>query len=240
MMSTTTIDKSASRIRGMFGAIAPTYDLLNHLLSCNVDRYWRWKTTQLVPPDAGIPVLDVCTGTGDLALAYWRRGRGQVPVIGADFCGDMLALARRKAARLGARNVAFVQADAQRLPFADNYFQIVSVAFGLRNISDYQQGLAEMVRVVQPGGRIVILEFSRPSPSLAGRLYRWYFRRLLPCIGQLLSGTRAYYYLPASVLEFPDGEALANVLRQMGLVNVWYRPFAFRIATLYVGNKPKT
>jgi SAM-dependent methyltransferase len=146
-MSTTTIDKSASRIRGMFGAIAPTYDLLNHLLSCNVDRYWRWKTTQLVPPDAGIPVLDVCTGTGDLALAYWRRGRGQVPVIGADFCGDMLALARRKAARLGARNVAFVQADAQRLPFADNYFQIVSVAFGLRNISDYQQGLAEMVRV---------------------------------------------------------------------------------------------
>jgi len=232
------LDKSEGRIRRMFGAIAPTYDLLNHLLSCNVDRYWRWKTTQLVPPNGEAPILDVCTGTGDLALAYWRRGQGRVAVIGADFCSEMLTIARRKAGRLRAGNVSFVQADAQRLPFAENQFQIVSVAFGLRNISDFRRGLAEMMRVAQPGGRLVILEFSRPSESLAGRLYRWYFRRLLPCIGEFISGDRAYYYLPASVLEFPDGEELAEVLRAMGLVNVWYRPFAFHIATLYVGNKP--
>jgi demethylmenaquinone methyltransferase/2-methoxy-6-polyprenyl-1,4-benzoquinol methylase len=161
-----------------------------------------------------------------------------VSVIGADFCGEMLVLASRKALRRQAHAVRFVQADAQSLPFADNQFQIVSVAFGLRNISDYRRGLSEMVRVAQPGGRVVILEFSRPSQSWCGQLYRWYFRRLLPCIGQLVSGQPAYHYLPASVMEFPDGEALAQDMRQAGLVNVWYRPFAFRIATLYVGTKP--
>ncbi|GBD35035.1 Demethylmenaquinone methyltransferase [bacterium HR36] len=237
-MSTPLLDKSETRIRRMFGAIAPTYDLLNHVLSCNVDRYWRWKTTRLVPPARKGAILDVCTGTGDLALAYWRAAGGQVNVIGADFCSEMLSLARRKAARKRASNVRFVQADAQNLPFAANQFQIVCVAFGLRNISDYRRGLAEMVRVAQPTGQVVILEFSRPSNSLWGRLYCWYFRRILPCVGQLISGHSAYHYLPASVLEFPDGEALAQEMRQAGLENVWFRPFAFRIATLYVGTKP--
>lgn len=237
-MTTPLLDKSETRIRQMFGAIAPTYDLLNHLLSCNVDRYWRWKTTRLVPPRNTSPILDVCTGTGDLAFAYWRAGGGRVPVIGADFCGEMLLLAHRKAARRKAVGVQFVQADAQALPFPDNSFQIVSVAFGLRNITNYRRGLAEMVRVAQPGGQVVILEFSRPSQSWCGRLYRWYFRKLLPCIGQLISGELAYHYLPASVWEFPDGEALAAEMRQAGLEAVWYRPFAFRIATLYVGCKP--
>lgn len=237
-MNTSILDKSETRIRRMFGAIAPTYDLLNHLLSCNVDRYWRWKTTRLAPPLNKSPILDVCTGTGDLAFAYWRAGRGLIPVIGADFCSEMLTLARRKGARRLAWNVQFVQADAQALPFAADQFQIVSVAFGLRNIADYRRGLAEMVRVAQPGGRVVILEFSRPSSSWCGQLYCWYFRKLLPCIGQLISGNSAYHYLPASVFEFPDGEALAEEMRQAGLERIWYRPFAFRIATLYVGSKP--
>ncbi|MCS7168461.1 MAG: bifunctional demethylmenaquinone methyltransferase/2-methoxy-6-polyprenyl-1,4-benzoquinol methylase UbiE [Gemmatales bacterium] len=237
-MEQTLLDKSSSRIRAMFGAIAPRYDFLNHLLSCQVDRYWRWKTTRLVPPQGNAPILDVCTGTGDLALAYWRAGRKSVPVVGADFCGEMLNLARKKANRLRAQNLTFVLADAQRLPFAADQFQIVSIAFGLRNLTDFRRGLHEMVRVACPGGRVVILEFSRPSESFWGRLYQWYFQRLLPRIGQLVSGQRAYYYLPASVMEFPDGEALAQEMRQVGLVSVWWRPFAFRIATLYVGTKP--
>ncbi|MCS7016432.1 MAG: bifunctional demethylmenaquinone methyltransferase/2-methoxy-6-polyprenyl-1,4-benzoquinol methylase UbiE [Gemmatales bacterium] len=240
MKKTSVLDKSETRIRRMFGTIAPTYDLLNHLLSCQVDRYWRWQTTRLVPPQNDGPILDVCTGTGDLALAYWKAGRKQVPVIGADFASEMLALARRKAARRRARNVVFVQADAQALPFRDNQFQIVSVAFGLRNITDYRRGLAEMVRVARPAGQVVILEFSRPSQSLWGKLYQWYFRRVLPCIGQLISGQSAYYYLPASVFEFPDGEALAEEMRCAGLQSVWFHHFAFRIATLYVGTKPGT
>src|SRR5688572_3702480 len=130
-MSTVLLDKREIRIRRMFGAIAPTYDLLNHLLSLNIDRYWRWRTTRLVPPQGEGPILDLCTGTGDLALAYDRAAGGRVPVVGADFCGEMLELARKKTNR-----IPFVQADAQRLPFDDDQFQIVCVAFGLRNVTD--------------------------------------------------------------------------------------------------------
>jgi demethylmenaquinone methyltransferase/2-methoxy-6-polyprenyl-1,4-benzoquinol methylase len=240
-MSTTLLDKREQRIRRMFGAIAPTYDLLNHLLSLNIDRYWRWRTTRLVPPQADGPILDLCTGTGDLALAYARAAGGRVPIIGADFCGEMLDRAVRKTAtRTAAGVVRYVQADAQRLPFADDTFQIVCVAFGLRNITDTDRGLAEMVRVARPGGRVAVLEFSKPHNALLGRLYQFYFRRLLPLVGQAISRSQdeAYKYLPESVQVFPDGEALAERLRQHGLCAVWYKPFTFGIATLYVGTKP--
>jgi demethylmenaquinone methyltransferase/2-methoxy-6-polyprenyl-1,4-benzoquinol methylase len=239
----TLLDKREERIRTMFGNIARRYDLLNHLLSLNVDRYWRWRTTRLVPPEVGpdaAPILDVCTGTGDLALAYDRAARGRVPIVGSDFCLPMLLPARQKAARRkAAERISFVEADTQRLPFADDTFQLTTVAFGLRNVTDTDKGLREMVRVTRPGGRVAILEFSRPRGMVFGRLYKFYFTHILPRVGQAVSRSResAYEYLPASVLEFPDGEALAAKLREHGLKEVRWHPLTFGIATLYVGTK---
>ena len=241
-MAESLLDKREARIRTMFGNIAGCYDLLNHLLSLNVDRYWRWRTTRLAPPAAEGPILDVCTGTGDLALAYDRAAAGRVPVVGTDFCLPMLVPAREKARRAGAAGrVRFLEADTQRLPFPADSFQLTTVAFGLRNVTDTDRGLAEMVRVTRPGGRVAVLEFSRPRHWLFGRLYRFYFRRILPSVCQVISRSRdnAYNYLPASVLEFPDGEALAERLRGHGLTEVRWHPLTFGIATLYIGLKPQ-
>jgi demethylmenaquinone methyltransferase/2-methoxy-6-polyprenyl-1,4-benzoquinol methylase len=233
------LDKRESRIRGMFGRIAPSYDLLNHLLSLNVDHYWRWRTTQLAPPQGNAPILDLCSGTGDLALAYDRAARGQVPIFAADFCHEMLVRADDKMRRRQADHICLVEADAQHLPFPDNTFQITAVAFGLRNVTNTDSGIAEMVRVTQPGGRVAILEFSRPRHWFFGRMYRMYFHSVLPLVGQLISRSKdnAYRYLPESVMEFPDGEALAERLRGHGLLEVRWYPFTFGIATLYVGSK---
>jgi demethylmenaquinone methyltransferase/2-methoxy-6-polyprenyl-1,4-benzoquinol methylase len=239
-MTAVLVDKREVRIRRMFGSIAPTYDLLNHLLSLNIDRYWRWRTTRLVPPVAGAPILDLCTGTGDLALAYDRAANGQCPITGADFCHEMLCRAVAKSERRGAgERIRFLEADAQHLPFPDDSFQIATVAFGLRNVTDTDKGIAELARVTRPGGKVAILEFSQPRNWLFGRLYRFYFRNILPRVGQLISQSKdqAYRYLPASVTEFPDGEALAERLRQHGLKGVVWHSFTFGIATLYVGTK---
>jgi len=235
------LDKRETRIRRMFGAIAPSYDLLNHLLSFNIDKYWRWRTTRLVPPQGSGPILDLCTGTGDLALAYDRAAGGNVAIVGADFCHEMLVRAVAKTEkRHASERVRYLEADAQRLPFPDGFFQISTVAFGLRNVTDTDRGIAEMVRVTRPGGKVAILEFSQPRGWLFGRLYRFYFRHILPRLGQAISRSKdnAYHYLPASVLEFPDGEALAERLRGHGLTAVGWRVFTLGIATLYVGTKP--
>ncbi len=235
-----TVDKSSARVRRMFGEVAGRYDLLNHLLSLGVDRRWRRKTVKLVPPSGKAPVLDVCTGTGDLALAYWRRGGRQVRVVGADFCRPMLAIGRGKARRAGAdRWITLLEADAQRLPFADNVFEIVSVAFGLRNLSDTDRGLREMVRVCRPGGHVAVLEFSLPDRGPLRKLYGWYFRQVLPRIGQALARNRqaAYNYLPASVGEFPQREALLRRMQAAGLSELRCHPLTFGIAILYVGTK---
>ena len=234
------LDKSALRVRRMFAQIAPRYDLVNHLLTFSIDRRWRRRAARLVPPRGPEPILDVCTGTADLALAYRRISDGAVPIVGADFCRPMLAVAARKCRRLGAAGrVTLVEADALRLPFPDGMFQLVSVAFGLRNMADPDLGLAEMVRVCRPGGRVAVLEFSMASVWPIRTLYRWYFRRLLPRIGQTVARNdeAAYNYLPASVGAFPEGEALAARLRGAGLRDVWFAPFTFGISTLYVGEK---
>jgi demethylmenaquinone methyltransferase/2-methoxy-6-polyprenyl-1,4-benzoquinol methylase len=218
----------------------PRYDLLNHLLSLNIDRYWRRRTTRLIPPQGDEPILDLCSGTGDLALAYDRAAQGRVKIVGADFCHEMLIRAYQKTdKRRASGRIRYLEADAQHLPFADNQFQLTTVAFGLRNVTDANRGVAEMVRVTRPGGRVAILEFSRPRGWLFGRLYQFYFRKLLPRIGQAISRSQdnAYHYLPASVLEFPDGDALAERLRIHGLTEVRWYPFTFGIATLYVGTK---
>lgn len=239
------VDKSGKRIREMFGEISPRYDFLNHFLSGGTDRYWRWATVRTVKPEGDAPILDVCTGTGDLALSYWKKARRRVPVVGADFTHDMLAVARRKAAKAAAKRadaapLTFLEADAQQLPFADDAFQIVSVAFGLRNVADAQRGLREMVRVCRPGGRVAVLEFSMPGNRLVRGVYSCYFKHVLPRIGQMLSGNRqsAYNYLPASVSEFPHGQALADLMESCGLSDVKFKPLTLGVATLYYGRKP--
>src|SRR5262245_13416979 len=233
------LDRRETRIRRLFDGIAPRYDLLNHLLSLNVDKAWRRRVTRMVPVTTG-PLLDVCTGTGDLAFAYERAAGGRVPIVGADFSAPMLERAAAKSrSRHGSGRIRFVQADAQRLPFADGVFEVVAVAFGLRNVTDTDRGLAEMVRVTRAGGRVAVLEFSRPRHWLFGRAYRAYFRYLLPAVGQMFSRSRdnAYVYLPASVMEFPDGEALVDRMRTAGLRDISHTRFTFGIATLYVGTK---
>jgi demethylmenaquinone methyltransferase/2-methoxy-6-polyprenyl-1,4-benzoquinol methylase len=236
-----TLDKSTSRVRDMFAAIAPRYDLMNHLLSLGIDLWWRRRTVKLVPvePDGG-PILDVCTGTGDLALAYWRKNRSHATIVGADYCRPMLTIADAKCRReAAAEAITLVEADAQHLPFADNTFQIVCVAFGLRNVSDTDRGLQEMTRVCKPGGRVAVLEFSSPTLWPLGPLYRWYFFNVLPRVGQALARNEqsAYNYLPESVSQFPQGEALAERMRAAGLERLVFYPFTLGIATLYVGYK---
>lgn len=236
-----TVDKSGPRVRRMFGEIAGKYDFLNHLLSLNVDRYWRWRTVRTVAPQSGDRILDVCTGTGDLALAYHKATSGKAEIVGADFCHEMLALGHQKGmkARAGDR-LSFIEADTQNLPFPSDRFNIVTVAFGLRNVADTDAGLAEMTRVCSPGGQVAVLEFSSPEWQPFKGVYSWYFRNVLPRIGQMLArnAESAYSYLPESVGEFPQGEALAERMRRVGLTEVSYRPLTLGVATLYVGKKP--
>ncbi len=235
-----TVDKSSARVRRMFGEIARRYDLLNHLLSLGIDRSWRRRTVRLVPASGEAPILDVCTGTGDLALAYWQAIGKTARIVGVDFCPEMLAIARHKCRRVDpAGQMALLEADARRLPFARDTFQIVCVAFGLRNVSDTDEGLREMARVCRPGGKVAVLEFSMPTRWPLKSLYGWYFRGVLPRVGQALARNRqeAYNYLPQSVGQFPQTEALAERMRAAGLGNVRFHPFTFGVATLYVGEK---
>lgn len=235
-----TVDKSGDKVKRMFGEIAPKYDLMNHLLSLNVDRYWRWRTCRLVRPSGDQPILDLCTGTGDLAFAFHRYTGGTAPIVAADFCPQMLAIGEAKKRQAGlSGEIEFVEADATNLPFDDNRFQVVSVAFGLRNVADTERGLHEMVRVCQLGGKVAVLEFSMPSWQPFKAVYGWYFRRVLPRIGQLFArnSSSAYSYLPQSVGEFPSGQALADKMLAAGLTSVKWHPLTLGIATLYIGVK---
>ncbi|ODA28042.1 bifunctional demethylmenaquinone methyltransferase/2-methoxy-6-polyprenyl-1,4-benzoquinol methylase UbiE [Planctopirus hydrillae] len=242
-----TVDKSENRIRQMFGEISSRYDLMNHLLSGGVDYYWRWFTIRRCQIRNQSPILDVCTGTGDLAIAFWKHSQQQIPVIGTDFTHEMLAIARKKTSKntrqpasSNSSPITFIEADTQALPFEANQFQLVSVAFGLRNVTRMALGLEEMTRVCQPGGQVAILEFSLPGNPIIRNIYCWYFRNILPRIGQWLARNRqaAYDYLPSSVAEFPYGEALAEHMRSAGLINVKFWSLTLGIATLYIGQKP--
>ena len=235
----TVVDKSDTRVREMFGQIAPKYDRLNHLLSMNIDRYWRWWTVRKLRPNRSEPILDLCTGTGDLALAFHAYTRGETRVVGADFCRPMLDVAEEKKARRKLQNIEFVEADTQQLPFEDHEFQIVSVAFGLRNVADTDLGLREMTRVAAPGGKVAVLEFTTPRYQPFKLGYGLYFRNVLPLIGQFLARNDkdAYNYLPESVGQFPQYGALVARMEAAGLHDVKFYPLTFGIATLYVGVK---
>ncbi len=237
------VDKSGERVREMFAQIAPRYDLMNHLLSLGIDIRWRRRVLRSLRLDGSLPVLDCCTGTGDLALLLAKKMRGRVKVIGSDFCAPMLELARQKHHRQHPElPVEFIEADTQHLPFADSSFQAVTVAFGLRNVQDTQAGLRELVRVCAPGGKVAVLEFSTPSLPGVKQAYQAYFRHVLPRIGQSLAKNdkRAYEYLPNSVIEFPSGRALAASMEQAGLQSITIRALTFGIASLYIGQRPRS
>jgi len=232
------VDKSGGRVRGMFAEIAPRYDLVNRMLSGGIDVWWRHVTVRRAPPPGSGAVLDVCTGTGDLALAYARRGGPGVRVVGSDFCRPMLDRGVEKSRRAGVP-VEWVEADAQELPFPAAAFDVVTVAFGLRNIADTARGLAEMARVCKPGGKLAILEFSLPANAAVRAFYLWYFRNVLPRLGNAVArnSSDAYSYLNRSVEEFPSGEALAALVRAAGFARVDVVPLSLGIATLYVATR---
>lgn len=219
----------------MFAGIAGRYDLLNHLLSGNIDKRWRRIVAAKLQPSLtkGTRALDVACGTGDLSIVL--DSAGEAEVIGIDFCRPMLELAAQKVSATS-RSIPFIEGDALCLPFAGRSFDVVTIAFGLRNLSSVEDGLSELCRVLKPGGRIAILEFSRPSvPGLRG-LFQFYFTRVLPRIGGLLSGSRgAYEYLPDSVSKFPDQQSLADMMRKTGFKGVEFQNLTGGIAALHTG-----
>ena len=255
--------EASRKVREMFTQIAPRYDLLNHLLSLQMDRMWRARTAKILRPilereDAKI--LDLCCGTGDLAFALQRNARGRV--WGADFAHTMLVRAKEKAEERitgpyargkkdppsntegGApcvgerRRIPFVESDALRLPFADGSFDLVTAAFGFRNLANYEAGLVEIGRVLRPGGTVAILEFTEPKPGWFGDLYRWYFRALLPRLGGLISGNpAAYSYLPKSVARFFLPEEFVELIAKSGFEAVEARVWTGGTVALHTGVK---
>ena len=221
-------------VAAMFDRIAPRYDRLNRLLSLGVDVGWRRQAVRAALADAPARVLDVATGTADLALML-KRARPQAEVIGVDFAEAMLAVGRAKAVRLGL-GVELRRGDALALPFDDASFDALTVAYGLRNFADVARGLAEMRRVVRRGGRVVVLEFPPPPANLAGRALRWYGRTVMPTIGGLLSGDRsAYAYLPASTEAFLAPGELTAALQAAGFDQVRHRLQSYGVSALHVG-----
>ncbi len=230
--------EAAQAVRRMFAGIAPRYDFLNHLLSLNRDRAWRRRTARALASrlaGAGSRAIDLCCGTADLALELRRVSQGTV--VGSDFVHGMLLLAQEKIKR-AETSVDLIEADALTLPFADESFDVVTAAFGFRNLANYQRGLEEIRRVLKRGGEVGILEFALPQRGLFARLYRLYFHRVLPWVGGLISGSRATYsYLPASVERFPDCDGFARWMEGAGFRNVRYHLWTGGTVALYLGEK---
>jgi demethylmenaquinone methyltransferase/2-methoxy-6-polyprenyl-1,4-benzoquinol methylase len=232
--------EAARQVREMFSRIAPRYDFLNHLLSLDLDRVWRRRVAELFGHILGrteARALDLCCGTGDLTLALERAGRATI--FGTDFAHPMLVRAREKAAREGrAASGAYVEADALRLPFADSSFDLATVAFGFRNLANYERGLREMHRVLRPGGEVGILEFAEPRGAVLGRLYRFYFTKIIPRLGGAISGNAtAYSYLPSSVAEFPQPEELAAMMSCAGLENIRFELWTIGSVALHTARR---
>ncbi|MFZ3216111.1 MAG: bifunctional demethylmenaquinone methyltransferase/2-methoxy-6-polyprenyl-1,4-benzoquinol methylase UbiE [Candidatus Acidiferrales bacterium] len=241
--------EASARVRDMFSRIAPRYDFLNHALSFSLDRVWRRRTARrfrrvLRRTDAR--VLDLCCGTGDLTLALERvrvrelrdSGAHRFPLIGSDFAQPMLERARRKAAARS-RSTVFTGGDALHLPFADASFDLVTSAFGFRNLVNYEAGLREIARVLKPGGEVGILEFSEPGAGPMAGLFRFYFRQVLPHVGKAISGnSEAYRYLPNSVARFPGPAELSALLAKVGFTTIRATSWNFRSVVLHSARLP--
>ncbi len=226
--------KSGRRISRMFDRIAPTYDMLNHLLSANTDVRWRKQAAAMLALDGTERLLDLCCGTGDLSVAMKDGGAGEV--VGTDFAVEMVRLARKKA---GDR-IEFGVADTTDLPFEDASFDVATVGFGVRNLEDLDGGFREACRVLRPGGRFLVLEFSRPPNAVFRAVYHTYFMIVLPMIGNLVSGgggDNAYTYLPRSVMAFPGPHALGERLKQAGFSSVDITPLTGGIACIHIATK---
>lgn len=226
-------------IQKMFAEVAPGYDRANRALSLGIDLWWRRQTVRMVAVQQGERGLDVCAGTGDLSFTLQRAG---AQIVGADFCAPMLTRARQKGGPEGAfaatvAGPSFLAADAMALPFPAASFDFATVAFGIRNVADPKVALREMARVVRPGGRVVVLEFSKPRVPLLGAAYRFYFRRVLPRLGTWISGARndAYRYLHDSVMAFPEREQFLALMRDAGLVSPRQRLLTGGVAAIYRG-----
>jgi demethylmenaquinone methyltransferase/2-methoxy-6-polyprenyl-1,4-benzoquinol methylase len=220
------------RIREMFGSIAPRYDLANHLLSCGIDFYWRKRVAEIVASWRPNKLVDLATGTGDLALALQRK-MPQAEIIGADFSEEMLDIAKRKGVR------QTMLADAMRLPFDDASVDCVTVAFGLRNMEDYGGALRKMARVLKPHGHLLVLEFSLPRMSILRAVYRFYLHRCLPLLGSFLTKKKsAYDYLGDSIEQFPNGHAMLRLMESSGLNHASAEPLTGGIVTIYTAEKP--
>ncbi len=232
-------EQAARWVRRMFDGVAPRYDLLNHLLSFHVDRYWRWRTVRLLKPllaKPGARIVDLCCGSGDLMLALQRASSNRV--LGADFSHQMLRQANAKIARAQVPSQVF-EADALRLPIATASCDVITAAFGFRNLANYRAGLAELLRVLRPGGTLAILEFTTPPNPLFRAFYNFYSTRVLPVIGGLISGSReAYTYLPESVRKFPGARELAMQMEATGFTNVRFEYLTFGIVAVHLGSKP--
>ena len=226
------------QVRNMFNNIAPTYDRLNHILSVNIDRLWRRRVVRLVQKMKPQQILDVATGTGDLAITMARKIEG-CRILGVDLSEQMLAVAREKVAACGlSETIALAVGDAEHLEVADGSVDVATVAFGVRNFENLEQGLREMHRTIKEGGHIVILEFSTPRARLFGALYHWYSHKVLPFIGRLISRDGAAYdYLPSSVDEFPAPEKFMEMLAGVGFKNCKARSQSFGIAQIYTAER---
>jgi demethylmenaquinone methyltransferase/2-methoxy-6-polyprenyl-1,4-benzoquinol methylase len=235
-----TSEEAASRwVRGMFGRVAGRYDLLNHVLSFNLDRSWRARTVKrvtdvLARPDA--KVLDLCCGTGDVLLSL-AAARAGVTIFGSDFCHPMQIEAQRKIAVHKLRSPLF-EADALALPLASDSLDLITVAFGFRNLTNYRHGLEELARVLKPGGTLAILEFSKPTNRPFAALYGFFSTRVLPWVGGMISGSHdAYSYLPESIKKFPGAEGLAEQMRAAGFSGVEFERLTFGAVALHLGKK---
>jgi len=235
-----TTNGHAHRVREMFSNIAARYDLLNHLLSLNIDKRWRRlvaKTLVASLSNSDGRVLDVACGTGDLSLTLFESG--QARIFGIDFCRPMLAIAASKASRLGS-TIPFVEGDALNLPFRDCSFEAATIAFGLRNLTSVEAGFDELLRVLKPGGTLAVLEFSQPQAPVLRLIFRIYFTKLLPLFGGWISGSKsAYEYLPDSVARFPNQIALATMMQAAGFCEVSYQNLTGGIAALHLGTRPR-
>ena len=221
------------KVEAMFNSIASQYDLLNHVLSGGVDYGWRKKVINILKPHQPKHILDIATGTGDLAIAALKLHPEKI--IGIDISAGMLEVGRKKiAAKKLEHAIELIQADSSAMPFADASFDAITVAFGVRNFENLEKGLKEMYRVLRPGGHLVILEFSQPQHFPVKQLFRLYSRKILPALGQLLSKQRAAYeYLPESVEAFPYGERMTKIISSQGFVNTKCRALTFGIASIY-------